>query len=125
MNIDGSEDDLFIANNDDEEVEENVAEADQMVAVAKNEEKVDTEIVNEKVYESFDDISSVAFAESDDEEKIYRVCNSTKIDKEECELIEAFQEELDESIFPKRLEDGALHKFYGIKQKKRSSSLEM
>ena len=128
LNIDGSEDDLFIANND-EEVDEIVAEADQMVAEADNEEKVDIEIVNEKVEESIDDIFSVAFAESDDEEekegKIYRVCKNTKIDREESELIEALQEELDEFIFPKRLEDGALHKFYGIKQKKRSSASEI
>ena len=80
MNIDGSEDDLFIANNDQEEVEEIVAEAD-------NEVKVDIEIVNEKVDESIYDISSVAFAESDEEEKIYRVCKNTKIDREESELI--------------------------------------
>ena len=96
MNIDGSEDDLFIANND-EEVEEIVAEADQMVEEANNEEKIDIKIVNEKVEESFDDISSVAFAESDDEEekeeKIYRMCKNTKIDREESELIEALQEE--------------------------------
>ena len=86
MNIDGSEDDLFITNND-EEVEEIVAEADQMVAEADNEEKVDIEILNEKVDEFIDDISSVAFAESDDEEekeeKMYRVCKSTKIYREE------------------------------------------
>ena len=130
MNIDGSEDDLFIANNDDEEVEEIVAEADQMVAEADNEEKVDIEIVKEKVEESIDDISLVAFAESDDEEEkeenfFYRVCKNTKINREESELIEALQEELDESIFPKRLEDGALHKFYRIKQKKRSSASEI
>ena len=135
LNIDWSEDDLFIANNDEEvdeivaEADQMVAEADQMVAEADNEEKVDIEIVNEKVEESIDDISSVAFAESDDEEekegKIYRVCKNTKIDREESELIEALQEELDESIFPKRLEDGALHKFYGIKQKKRSSASEI
>ena len=122
LNIDGSEDDLFIANND-EEVKEIVAEADQMV------EEVDIEIVNEKVDESINDISSVAFAESDDEEekeeKIYRVCKNTKIDREESELIEDLQEELDKSIFPKRLEDGALHKFYGIKQKKKSSASEI
>ena len=68
LNIDGSEDDLFIANND-EEVEEIVAEADQMVEEADNEEKVYIEIVNEKVDESINDISSVAFAESNDEEK--------------------------------------------------------
>ena len=142
LNIDGSEDDLFIANNDEEveeivaeadqmvaEADQMVAEADQMVAEADNEEKVDIEIVNEKLEESIDDIFSVAFAESDDEEekegKIYRVCKNTKIDREESELIEALQEELDESIFPKRLEDGALHKFYGIKQKKRSSASEI
>ena len=41
-------------------LKKNVAEADQMVAEADNEEKVD---------ESIDDISSVAFTESDDEEE--------------------------------------------------------
>ena len=51
--------------------------------------------------------------------------NSKIIDKEESELIEALQEELDEAIFPKRLEDGALHKFYEISQKKRSSAAEI
>ena len=72
LNIDESEDDLFIANNDEEKAEEIVAEADQMVAEADNEEKVDIEIGNEKVNEPIDDISSVAFAESDDdEEKFY------------------------------------------------------
>ena len=49
--------------------------------------------MNEKVDESIDDVSSVAFAESNDEEeneeKIYRVCKNTKIDREESELIEA------------------------------------
>ena len=105
---------MFIANND-EEVEEIVAEAD-------NEEKVDIEIVNKKVEESIDDISSVAFAESDDEKakevKIYRVCKNTKIDKEENKLIEALQEELDESIFPKRLEDGARINFMESNRRK-------
>ena len=66
MNIDGIEDDLFIANNDEEEVEEIVAEADQMVAEADNEEKAYIEIMNEKVDESIDDISSVVFTESND-----------------------------------------------------------
>ena len=43
---------MFIANNEEEEVEEIIAEADQMVAEADNEEKVDIEIVNKKVNES-------------------------------------------------------------------------
>ena len=99
LNTDGSENDLFISNNDDKE---EVSEDDQMVAEADYEEKVDIEIVNEKVNESIDDISSVKFAESnDEEEKNYRVCNSTKINREENELIETLQEELDESIFTK------------------------
>ena len=46
MNTDGSEDDLFIANSD-EKIEEIVAETDQLVAEADNEEKVDIEIVKE------------------------------------------------------------------------------
>ena len=45
-----------------------VAEADQMAPEADNEENVNIEIVNEKFDESIDDISSVAFAESDEEE---------------------------------------------------------
>ena len=53
------------------------------------------------------------------------MCKSTKIDREESELIDSLQEEMDEYIFPNRLEDGALHKFYGIKQKKRSSASEI
>ena len=87
LNIDGSEDDLFIANND-EEVEEIVAEVDKMVSEADNEEKVDIEIVNvnvnEKVEESIDDISTVAFAESDDEEEkeeIFIIIEYVKIQK--------------------------------------------
>ena len=49
-----SENYLSIANNDDEEIEEIVAEAD-------NEEKVVIEIVNKKSDEFIDDISSVSF----------------------------------------------------------------
>ena len=74
LNIDESEDDLFITNNDKEKAEEIVAEADQMVAEADNEEKVDIEIVNKKVDESIDDISSVAFAESDLRKKNFIEC---------------------------------------------------
>ena len=62
MNTDTSEDYLFIANNDEEEVEEIITEAD-------NEEKVDIKIENEKFNEPIDDISSVAFTESDYEEE--------------------------------------------------------
>ena len=61
MNTDASEDYFFIVNND-EEVEETVAEAD-------NEEKADVKIVNEKFNEPINDISTVAFTESDDEEE--------------------------------------------------------
>ena len=53
------------------------------------------------------------------------MCNIIKIDWGESELIEALQEELDESIFSKRLEDGVLNKFYGIKKKKRLSASEI
>ena len=110
---------MLIVNNDEKEI---VAEAD-------NKEKVNIKIVNKKIDEPIDDISSVAFIESDDEEeieeKIYRVCNSTKIHWEESQLIEALQEELDESIFLKRLDNGALHKFYRIKQNKKSSAEEI
>ena len=64
----------FISNN--EEVEEIVAEADQMFAEADNEEKVEIEIVDEKVDEFIVDILSVAYTESDNEEKNYKVCNT-------------------------------------------------
>ena len=62
-------------NNYEEEVEkiiaianQMVAEADQMAPEADNEENVNIEIVNEKFDESIDNISSVEFAESDEEE---------------------------------------------------------
>ena len=44
-------------------------EADQMAPEADNEENVNIEIVNEKFDENIDDISFVAFAESEDEEE--------------------------------------------------------
>ena len=40
-----------------------------MVTEANNKEKVDNEIVNVKVNETIDDISSIVFAESDENEK--------------------------------------------------------
>ena len=43
-----------------------------MVSEADNEEKIDIEIKDKKVDEFIDDIFSVAFAESDDEEEIER-----------------------------------------------------
>ena len=46
-----------------------VAEADQMAPETDNEENVNIEIVNEKFDESIEDIYSVAFAESNDEEE--------------------------------------------------------
>ena len=65
----------MLFNNYEEEVEkiiaianQIVAEADQMAPEADNEENVNIEIVNEKFDESIDDISFVAFAESDEEE---------------------------------------------------------
>ena len=136
MNTDGSEDNLFIGYNKDEEIKEMVAEVEEIVAevdqivIIEDEEQVDIEIVKEKIDEPYDDSCSIAFAESDDEEEekggqFGMINNSKIIDKEESEFIEALQEELDEAIFPKRLEDGALHKFYGISQKKRSSAAEI
>ena len=136
LNTDGSEDNLFIGFNKDEEIKEMVAEVEEIVAevdqivIIEDEEQVDIEIVKEKIDEPYDDSCSIAFAESDDEEEekggqFGMINNSKIIDKEESELIEALQEELDEAIFPKRLEDGALHKFYGISQKKRSSAAEI
>ena len=75
MNTDRSENNSFIAYNDEKEVEEIVAEVD-------NEEKVNIEIAKEKVDEPIDDISSVAFTESfnekEKEQNVYRVCNNIK-----------------------------------------------
>ena len=82
MKIGGSEDDFF-KNNYEDEVEKIIAkanqivaeadqmapEADQMAPEADNEENVNIEIVNEKFDENIDDISFVAFAESEDEEE--------------------------------------------------------
>ena len=41
-----------------------------------------------------------------------------KIDQEQSELIETLQDQVNESIFLKRLEDTALYKYYEINQKK-------
>ena len=72
------------------EADQMVAEADQMAPEADNEENVNIEIVNEKFDESIDDISSVAFAESDEEEvkeEKLNGCYNSKIYREESELI--------------------------------------
>ena len=116
---------MLIANNDEKEVEEIVAEANQIVTEADNEVKVEIKIVKEKVDEPIDDISSATFAESDDEKEKYRMCNCTKFNREESKLIEALYEELNEFTFHKRLEDRALYKFYGIKMMIKLSTSEI
>ena len=69
MKIDGSEDDFF--NNYEDVVEKIIAKANQIVAEADQmaPEVDNEENVNEKFDESIDDISFVAFAESEDEEE--------------------------------------------------------
>ena len=47
--------------------------------------------------------------------------NSTKSIRKQSELIEALQEQQNQSIFLKWLQDTALHKHYGIKHNKRLS----
>ena len=75
LNTDGSEDNLFIGYNKDEEIKEMVAEVEEIVAevdqivIIEDEEQVDIEIVKEKIDEPYDDSCSIAFAESDDEEE--------------------------------------------------------
>ena len=56
------------------------------------------------------------------EEKEYTVENDfhiLKFDKEEGELIEDLQEKLDDTIFPKRVRDSDLHKFYEIRYQRK------
>ena len=129
MNTDGSEDYLFIANHE-EEVKETDAEADQIIAEVDMKRKMILRLWMRK-RKSMSLL--VIFPQSHlknqmirkRKKKKFRVCNSTIIEWEISELIEAFQEELDESIFSKRLEDGVLNKFYGIKKKKRLSASEI
>ena len=45
-----------------------------------------------------------------------------KVDQEQNEFNEALQEIRYEFILPKRLENSAVHKYYGIKQNKRLSA---
>ena len=52
-----------------EEVREMVAESDHMVAECNQKDKIDIEILKDKVDESNVDICYVAFAESDDDEE--------------------------------------------------------
>ena len=64
-------------------------------------------------------------AESDDEEEeekegtVEKNFNILKFDKEESELIEDLQEELDDVIFSKRVMDSDLHKFYEIRYERK------
>ena len=51
--------------------------------------------------------------------KVNRVYNNSKIDLVQCKLIEALIKQLYQYDFPKILEDGTLHTFYGIEQKKK------
>ena len=49
-------------------------------------------------------------------------CIKGKIYSEQNELIEAFQDQLNEFILPKRLKLAFLHKHYEIRQNKRSAA---
>ena len=61
---------------------------------------------------------SIILTESDDkkEEKDFHIL---KFDKEESELIEDLQEELDGAVFPKRVRGLDLHKFYEIRYQRK------
>ena len=116
MNLDGSEDELFIGQSKEDDVEEMVEEVD---LTPNDENKEPVEIVKEEVDNPSDENYSIILAESDDEEeekegKVEKDFHILKIDKEESELIEDLQEELDGTISSKRVRDSDLHKCYEI-----------
>ena len=76
--------------------------------------------MKEEVNNSSDENYSAILAESDEEEEekedsVKNDFHILKFDKEESELIENLQEELDDMIFPKIVRDSDLHKFYKIR----------
>ena len=90
----------------------------------ENNEPVEIEIVKEVVGNTSDENYSIILAESDDEEEekegtVEKDFRILKFDKEESELIEDLQEELDDAIFPKRVRDSDLHKFYEIRYQRK------
>ena len=131
LNFDGSEDELFIGYSKEDDVEEMVGEVDQTPNDENNEPvEIEIEIVKEEVDNPSDDNYSIILAESDDEEEekegtvekedtVEKDFPILKFDKEESELIENLQEELDDAIFPKRVRDSDLHKFYEIRYQKK------
>ena len=123
MNLDGREDEFFIGYNKEDDVEEMVGEVDQ-TPNDKNKEPVEIEIVKEDVDNPSDENYSIILAESDDEEEekmgtVEKDFHILKFDKEESELIEYLQLELDDAIFPKRVRDSDLHKFYEIRYQRK------
>ena len=107
---------FFIGYSKEDDIEEMVGEVDQ-TPNDENKEPVEIEIVKEEVGNPSDENYSIILAESDDvEEKDFHIL---KFEKKESELIEHLQEELDDKIFPKRVKDSDLHKFYEIRYQRK------
>ena len=116
MNLDGSKDELFICYSKEDDVEEMVEEVDQ---TPYDENKEPVEIVKEEVDNPSDVNYSIILAELDNEEEekegiAEKDFHILKFDKEESELVEDLQEELDGTISSKRKRDSDLHKCYEI-----------
>ena len=123
MNLDGSENELFIGYSKEDDIEEMVGGIDQ-TPNDENKEPVEIKIEKEEVDNPSDENYSIILAESDDEEEekegtVEKNFNILKFDKEESELIEDLQEELDDVIFSKRVMDSDLHKFYEIRYERK------
>ena len=118
MNLDGSEDELYIGYSKEDDVEEMVGEVDQ-IPNDENKEPIEIEILKEEVGNSSDENYSTILAESDHEEEkegtVEKDFHILKFDKEKSELIIDLQEELDDTTFSKRVRDSDLHKFYKIR----------
>ena len=98
-----------------------MGEVDQTL---NDENKEPIGIVNEEVDNPSDENYSIILSESDDEEEMEGIIEKDfhilKFDKEESELIEDLQEKLDDdAIFPKRVRDSDLHKFYEIRYQRK------
>ena len=89
----------------------------------ENKEPVEIEIVNEEIDNPSDDNYSIILAESDEEEEkegtVEKDFHILKFDKEESGFIEDLQEEFNDAIFPKRVRDSDLHKFYEIRYQRK------
>ena len=123
LNLDSSEDELFIGYSKEDGVEEMMGEVDQ-IPNDENKEPVEIEIVKEEIDNPSDENCSIILTESDDEEEekegtVEKDFHILKFDKEENELIEDLQEELDDIIFRNIVRDLNLHIFYEIRYKRK------